>query len=572
MWSLIIEYLINSSLGLVLGKARKSAAEKLKDGDTTDEKLRDVIIEDLNDIKTKIDALSRKDLRSSYCFLKEGVVTLNLALAEDEQTSKNETNGAQNSDRQSRITAENESASGVLNEAIALSHAIQKLNNTSNGRLVSAKECFKAAREEATRAFCNEALSLPDRIMAAKLRVASKILECLQDTKVAATGCMLFLEELHNLPAVGETFSKHFKGGIKSMVYKDSRLENVKSVLSLNFATSEFVARFSGELPNVRNWPRVHLSARSETIHPLFVDLDVVMGIFDMEEFQPPQNQVISTEIDSWNCHCTNHQGQLLGSYEFDKHVSILNRSGELNTFCHVRQVTENFEGNSQNVAALAIDRYDNVFVIIKFEDCTRNKYVYHVLFVFDSSGNERYERVLKFLETFSPVKCVVDNDGDIIIHLECRDHLYVCDNNGNFKCYLSLEHNPDYELGSFTSLACVTDQKEIAMMCGTTNTSVDKVLVYTKDGKLKRTIKVKGSLLGVTYNDSASKIEILVRKESIFGKRQSYSILSYNENDEVECLCLPVHKLGWYEKFCSCPAVFIYCNSPGTDFKVIFM
>ncbi len=349
MWFSIIAKLISSTLGLVLNKARSSAAEKLKDGDTTDEKLRDVIIEDLDDIKTKIDALSRKDLRSSYCFLKEGVVTLNLALdeAKDEQITTGEPNDAPNEG--SQTTATNESESGILNDAIALSHAIQKLNNTSsvNGRLVSAKERFKAALEEATRAFCNEALSLPDRIMAAKLRVVSKILECLQDTKAAAAGCMLFLEELHNLPGIGETFTTYFKGGMRSKFYKDSRLENVKSVLSLNFAILEFVAKFTGELPNMKNWPRIHLSPRNKTIHPLFLDNDVVKKILGMEEFQSPI-QGISTELLSGDFCCTNSKGQLLGILRMDKNVKILNKSGQWTTFCQLRQATENCNGNDQ--------------------------------------------------------------------------------------------------------------------------------------------------------------------------------------------------------------------------------
>ena len=79
--------------------------------------------------------------------------------------------------------------------------------------------------------------------MAIKLRLVSKILECLQETKIAAAGCVLFLKELHNLPAIGETFSIYFKGGIKSIFYQGWRLVNGKSVLSLNLAVSEFIAR-----------------------------------------------------------------------------------------------------------------------------------------------------------------------------------------------------------------------------------------------------------------------------------------------------------------------------------------
>ena len=47
----IIENMITSALGLLLNKARNTAADKLKErGDVTNEKLRDVIIEDLGPI------------------------------------------------------------------------------------------------------------------------------------------------------------------------------------------------------------------------------------------------------------------------------------------------------------------------------------------------------------------------------------------------------------------------------------------------------------------------------------------------------------------------------------------
>ena len=140
------------------------------------------------DIKTKIDGLARKDLLVSYFFLKEAVILLNVALdeAKDEQISKDEVNTDQNDgSKTTRTTTRNLRQSGVLNEATELSTAIKELKNTSN-RLASTEKYFRAAREKATEAFCNEALNLPDRIMATKLRVVSKILECLQHTKVVA--------------------------------------------------------------------------------------------------------------------------------------------------------------------------------------------------------------------------------------------------------------------------------------------------------------------------------------------------------------------------------------------------
>ncbi len=67
------------------------------------------------------------------------------------------------------------------------------------------------------------------------------------------------------------------------------------------------------------------------------------------------------------------------------------------------------------------------------------------VLFVFDSSGNEKCERVLDLpLSDALLLDCVVDNDDDIIIKVRFDNHLYVCDSNGNIKSRLSLEQGAD--------------------------------------------------------------------------------------------------------------------------------
>ena len=59
---------------------RDSTAAKLQDGDVTDAKIREIVVRDLNDIKTKLEGLSRKDLLSSYHFLNQGVDLLNVSL------------------------------------------------------------------------------------------------------------------------------------------------------------------------------------------------------------------------------------------------------------------------------------------------------------------------------------------------------------------------------------------------------------------------------------------------------------------------------------------------------------
>ena len=85
--SSIVTSILSSTLGLLWNKARDATAESLKDGDVTDAKVREIVLRELNDIKTKLDGLSRKDLVTSYTFLKEGVKLLSDSLdkSKDEQ-------------------------------------------------------------------------------------------------------------------------------------------------------------------------------------------------------------------------------------------------------------------------------------------------------------------------------------------------------------------------------------------------------------------------------------------------------------------------------------------------------
>ena len=185
----------------------------------------------------------------------------------------------------------------------------------------------------------------------------------------------------------------------------------------------------------------------------------------------------------------------------------------------------------------MTIDRYDNVFVITKFKDGTSNKYVY-VLFVFDSSGDKRYERPLDFLEleeSRKTIRCRVNNDGEFFIHAKRSDCVYVCDSTGTLKSRLTLEENRSYHSGSYICLECVTDQNE-PVMC-----TAENVHVYTREGKLNGTIKTRYFPRNVSYNHQTSKIEILVEKNSRFGTTTSLSIFSYSEDEEVERLYIPV-------------------------------
>ena len=76
--------IVTSSLkavaGFLVDKARDRLAEKLKESDVTDNKLRDLIQREMNDIKSKLDARSRKDLLTALDAFQVGVRYLYQAL------------------------------------------------------------------------------------------------------------------------------------------------------------------------------------------------------------------------------------------------------------------------------------------------------------------------------------------------------------------------------------------------------------------------------------------------------------------------------------------------------------
>jgi hypothetical protein len=104
----------------------------------------------------------------------------------------------------------------AVEDALALANAVGKPKIESNERFEFAKKSFEKAEEEATRAFHNTALSTEERILASKVRIAGGILLHLEDPEFAATDCLQYLRELHDMPAIKEIFSVHVGTGIKS--------------------------------------------------------------------------------------------------------------------------------------------------------------------------------------------------------------------------------------------------------------------------------------------------------------------------------------------------------------------
>ena len=514
----IITAILRSTVGLLCDKARDSAANKLKDGDLADEKLREIILKDLTDIKSKLDCLSLKDLDSSFSLLKEGVRLLNIALnksSKDEKASEGPSNEA--------TSVVNASASGVLNAVLSLPQAVEKLKISSEERFVSAKDCFKASRERATDAFNNKSLSIKDRIMACKLRVVARILESgLDDPDAATTACLLSLEELHGLPAIQEMFSVFIKGGLKSKLKKAERLENMISVLSINHALYDFASKYCSESQNPFTWPVIELTGR--TFHPILNTHEVLSKTSRSQEFAPQLNRVLVDDRVYENNFAVNSQGDIIIVYH-DK-ITIIYSTGESKDVMFPEPTESNVVYRRAVGVAVAVDSSDNAYVVRRLHTRDKNGEGKNefVLYVFDENYNIKVS-VLHFLTTtdWLHVRIAVDQNVNLYMITDRDNQVYVCDNAGELK--LKFKRDGDYLLRRLS----ISNNNDVMIV----SDDGSAVQIYTSEGDLKSTIKVPEdhAAVRVAFHHGMCKIIVLTRVL----EQDSWFMLSYSEKGELD-------------------------------------
>ena len=221
--SAIITAVFKATIGWLVDKGRDEAAKKLKDGDVTDQQFRGIIMREIDDMKSKLDGLSRKDLLASIGFFREGIELLYEVFEE----------------KRSRSEYGADTAQAACAEAVSLAEGMKhlKLTESATRQLTNAKRRFKRARERATDAFSNEALSPNDRILAMQYRVMATVLETIDHPADAVAPCKVCIEELNGLPVVQRSFQEQLRTGImavKSLFNKEERRKVISGVCLVN--------------------------------------------------------------------------------------------------------------------------------------------------------------------------------------------------------------------------------------------------------------------------------------------------------------------------------------------------
>ena len=322
--SSLITAVFKATIGLLVNKGRDKLAEKLNEGDVTDQKFRGLIVREIDEKKSKLDGLARKDLKTSISHFKEGIELLYEVFESARPSSEH------------KILTEQ--AASV--EAFPLSREMRKLELTSMDetatRLLStAKERFKEARREATKAFNNEALELPDRLLAMQYRVMATILETVDNPKDSLPACKVCIEDLHDVSGVKECFKVELKKGFWARLGKDERRKIISTVCFFNRVVYDvtLMARFGSKDELSENWPSVNTG--EEQVYPLRnKKVDEVLKKQGMEHccVKPWLFGQEGEEEHKLKDPCgiaTNHRGQFLIADDGDKTVKVFDSNGK---------------------------------------------------------------------------------------------------------------------------------------------------------------------------------------------------------------------------------------------------
>ena len=365
--SSIVTAVFKAIIGILVNKGRDKAAEKLKNGDVTDQKFRGLIVREIDDIKSKLDGLSRKDLLASISFFKEGIELLY--------------------DVFDKARPRSEYGAGATQAACAEAFSVVKgarnldltsLDESATRKLSDAKKRFEDSRRKATEAFNNEALETSDRILAMQYRVMATILEKIDNPAAALTPCRVCIEELHALSAVQECFNVELTKRVRAWFGKDERRKNIFNVCQVNFIIYNITIMVCSCFceKELSNWPCI--GSGEDKVDPLRDErLTKVLRKQGMEHFcvtpwsfgphgphGPHGEQGHKDPWDPWGI-ATNSSGQFIVGDHGNSKVKVFDSSG---TFIKLFSLPNDDADTELYVLDVATDMKDNIYVLVRLE------------------------------------------------------------------------------------------------------------------------------------------------------------------------------------------------------------
>ncbi|CAH3192431.1 unnamed protein product [Porites evermanni] len=320
--SSLITAVFKATIGLLVSKGRDKLAEKLNEGDVTDQKFRGLIVREIDEIKSKLDGLARKDLLASISLFKEGIELLYEVFESGRPSSEHHAV---------------EAAATACVQPFDIAKEMRKLQLTAldesaTRKLSTAKDTFGEARLEAIKAFSNEALELTDRLLAMQYRLMATILRTIDNPTDALGACRVCLDELHQVPAVKEYFKVELEEGLslRAPFKKKERRQIIFSVCHANRVIYDVMSMLgSGKM-----WTLPYIETGKETVDPLRYERVVKALIKQGNErccllWSFGQEGEEEHKLKNPSGIATNHRGQFLIADDGDTTVKVFDSNGK---------------------------------------------------------------------------------------------------------------------------------------------------------------------------------------------------------------------------------------------------
>ena len=377
--SSLITAVFKVTIGLLVNKGRDKLAEKLNEGDVTDQKFRGLIVREIDEIKSKLDGLARKDLLASISLFKEGIELLYEVFE-----------SARPSTEHRAIAA----AATACVEQFDIAKEMRKLQLTTldesaTRKLGKAMETFSEARLEAIKAFNNEALELSDRLLAMQYRLMATILRTIDNPTDALAACRVCLDDLHQVPAVKEYFKVELEEGLRlrARFNKDERRQIIFSVCHANRVIYDVMSM----LGSVKRWTLPDVETGKEKVDPLRNERVVKILTKQGKEhccvtpWSFGQEGEEEHKLKNPRGIATNHRGQFLIADNGDKTVKVFDSNGKFNFRFNPQTDDADTELDILDVATAGED--DRIYLLVRL----RKKWEKEVQ-VFNKTGDLQHK------------------------------------------------------------------------------------------------------------------------------------------------------------------------------------
>lgn len=248
---------------LIEDKIRGQILSELKDSDVSGQQLREFILRDLEEIKEKLDGLSRVDLLTSLNFFRDGIILHQEYLKRSSYQEESDDKSVPASFLASQLATVGISATD--------SEYIPKEEGTESF-LVEAKTKFQKSSDHAVKAISNEALKPIDRIFAARLRIVATILEHIDNTEIPLVLCKNYLKQVNCMPEVVNNIIVQFGtrtiSSFRKIFNANERQDFIWSVISLNRLLWNYAHVCEVDGSYYLDWPLIDLGEDGQ-LHPV---------------------------------------------------------------------------------------------------------------------------------------------------------------------------------------------------------------------------------------------------------------------------------------------------------------